>query len=158
MNVGEYVDYFAAVLGGFLGYFFGGVNGFLYALITFTVLDYITGLLSAGVKHELCSKVGFKGIAKKITIFVLVGVANIIDNELLKDHRFLRDAVLCFYIANEGISILENAVTIGLPIPSILKDKLLQFKDSNEKKEEKALNEGKDERRVAEVVSGENGD
>ena len=140
-----WIDCISAAFGAFLGYFFGGVDGLIYALITCTVFDYITGLFAAGVKHELSSKVGFKGIAKKITLFILVGIANVVDNELLGEHRFLRDAVTCFYITNEGLSILENAITIGLPVPNILKEKLLQFKNNSDNKslENKNKNESK---------------
>ena len=127
-------DYLAAILGAVTGYFFGGFDGFISALIAFAILDYITGIFAAGVRHELSSNVGFRGIAKKITIFFLVGVAHIIDRELLGNTAFLRDAVLFFYLANEGLSILENAIEIGIPVPQVLKEKLQQFQD--EKKEE----------------------
>ena len=130
----DYIDYLAAAIGACMGYFFGGLDGFITALIAFTILDYITGMFAAGVRHELSSSVGFKGIAKKITIFFLVGVAHIIDHELLGNTAFLRDAVLFFYLANEGLSILENAIEIGIPVPNVLKEKLLQFKDDNKKK------------------------
>ena len=130
-------DYLAAILGAITGYFFGGFDGFISALIVFAVLDYITGIFAAGVRHELSSSVGFRGIAKKITIFFLVGVAHIIDRELLGNTAFLRDAVLFFYLANEGLSILENAIDIGIPVPHVLKEKLLQFKDDEKDKEEK---------------------
>lgn len=133
----EYLDYLAAGIGAVIGYFFGGFDGFISALIAFAVLDYITGIFAAGVRHELSSSVGFRGIAKKITIFFLVGVAHIIDRELLGNTAFLRDAVLFFYLANEGLSILENAIDIGIPVPHVLKEKLLQFKDDEKDKEEK---------------------
>ena len=130
-------DSFFALVGGFLSWFFGIFDGYIYALIVFCVMDYITGVLAAAVKHELSSSVGFKGIARKITIFILVGTANVIDRELLEHTAWLRDAVLFFYLANEGISILENAVVIGIPVPEILKEKLLQFRDYKRKKKNK---------------------
>ena len=120
-----------AALGGFLGWFFGGYDGFLYALIVFVAMDYFTGILAAGVRHDLSSEVGFKGIAKKVCIFILVGVANIIDTQVIGNGSAIRTAVIFFYLSNEGISILENSAVIGLPIPTQLKDMLIQL--TNEK-------------------------
>ena len=144
-NITDYIDIIFATIGASISYFFGGFDGFLHALIAFTILDYITGIFAAGVKHKLSSGIGFKGIAKKVTIFVLVGVAHIIDHELLGDTKLLRDAVLFFYLANEGLSIMENAITIGIPVPEVLKSKLLEFRDSDKTaKKERAVNAGKD--------------
>ena len=122
---------FAAV-GGALGWFVGGLDGFLYALIAFVVIDYLTGLLAAGVQKKLSSEVGFKGIAKKIAIFLLVGIANIIDVDVIQNGTALRTAVIFFYLSNEGLSILENAGNIGLPIPEKLKTMLAQLKDKED--------------------------
>ena len=132
----EYLDIIFSAIGASLGYFFGGFDGFIHALIAFSILDYLTGILAAGVKHTLSSKVGFNGIARKLTIFIVVGVAHVIDRELLGGTALLRDAVLFFYLANEGLSILENAIEIGIPIPEIIKEKLLMFKDKGENSEE----------------------
>lgn len=118
-----------AAIGGALGWFIGGLDGFLYALIAFVVIDYLTGLLAAGVQKKLSSEVGFKGIAKKIAIFLLVGIANIIDVDVIQNGTALRTAVIFFYLSNEGLSILENAGNIGLPIPEKLKTMLAQLKD-----------------------------
>ncbi|QHQ62649.1 holin [Anaerocolumna sedimenticola] len=120
------------IAGGFVGWFLGGFDGFLYALITFVVIDYITGVLCAIIDKNLCSKIGAKGIFKKVLIFVLVGVAHVIDTNVLgvvgnTDTNVLRTAVIFFYLSNEGISILENAAHIGLPIPEKLKDVLKQL-------------------------------
>lgn len=120
-----------AAIGGGLGWFIGGMDGFLYALIAFVVIDYLTGLLAAGVQKKLSSAVGFKGIAKKIAIFLLVGIANIIDVDVIQSGSALRTAVIFFYLSNEGLSILENVGTIGLPIPAKLKDMLDQLKDKD---------------------------
>ena len=106
-----------AAFGGFIGWFLGGFDGFLYALVVFVVMDYFTGVLAAGVKKELSSEVGFKGIAKKVCIFVLVGIANIVDTQVIHDGAVIRTAVIFFYLANEGLSILENSAIIGLPVP-----------------------------------------
>ena len=121
-----------AAIGGALGWFIGGLDGFLYALIAFVVIDYLTGLLAAGVQKKLTSEVGFKGIAKKIAIFLLVGIANIIDVDVIQNGTALRTAVIFFYLSNEGLSILENAGNIGLPIPEKLKTMLAQLKDKED--------------------------
>ena len=120
------------VAGGFVGWFLGGFDGFLYALITFVVIDYITGVLCAIIDKNLCSKIGARGIFKKVLIFVLVGVGHVLDTNVLgvignTDANVLRTAVIFFYLSNEGISILENATHIGLPIPEKLKDVLKQL-------------------------------
>lgn len=93
-NVIDKIEWMFAGLGGFLGWFFGGFDGFLYALVVFVVCDYFTGVLAAAIKHELSSEVGFKGIAKKVCIFVLVGIANIIDTQILQNGAAIRTAVV----------------------------------------------------------------
>ena len=120
------------IAGGFVGWFLGGFDGFLYALITFVAIDYITGVLCAIIDKNLCSKIGAIGIFKKVLIFVLVGVGHVLDTNVLgvignTDANVLRTAVIFFYLSNEGISILENATHIGLPIPEKLKDVLKQL-------------------------------
>jgi toxin secretion/phage lysis holin len=114
-------------IGGYLGYILGGLDGFLYALIIFVVIDYITGLMAAIVERKLSSEIGFRGIFKKVLIFLLVAVGNIIDNNLIGTGGAVRTAVIFFYISNEGISIIENSTRIGLPIPEKLKDVLEQL-------------------------------
>lgn len=120
-------------LGGILGWFLGGLDGLLYTLIVFVVLDYVTGLLNAINEKKLSSETGFKGIAKKIIIFMLVGIAHILDAHILGQIGVLRSAVIFFYLSNEGISILENASKIGLPIPQKLQDILEQLNKREEK-------------------------
>lgn len=120
-------------IGGVLGYFLGGFDGMLTALIIFAVLDYITGLMCAVIDKKLSSAVGFKGICKKILIFMLVGIAHIVDMHVIGNGNALRTAVVCFYISNEGISLLENAAHIGLPIPVKLKEILAQLHDHGDK-------------------------
>lgn len=115
--------------GGFLGWFLGGVDGFLYALIAFTVIDYITGVMCAIVDKNLSSAVGFKGICRKVLIFTLVGVGNIVDVYVLGEAGVLRTAVIFFYLSNEGVSLLENSAHLGLPIPEKLKEVLEQLHD-----------------------------
>ena len=122
---------FAAV-GGWLGWFIGGCDGLLYALVAFVVVDYITGVMCAVADKELSSEVGFRGIAKKVLIFLLVGVANIIDVQVIGSGSVLRTAVIFFYLSNEGVSLLENAAHLGLPVPEKLKDILRQLHDRAE--------------------------
>ena len=123
-------------LGGWLGYFLGGMDGMLIALIVFMALDYITGVMCAIVDKNLSSAVGFKGICKKVLILMLVGVANIVDVHVVGTGSALRGAVICFYLSNEGLSLLENAGHIGLPIPDKLKDILAQLHKRDDKKED----------------------
>lgn len=113
--------------GGFLGWFLGGVDGFLYALIAFTVIDYITGVMCAITDKNLSSFIGFKGICRKVLIFTLVGIGNIVDVYVLGQGGVLRTAVIFFYLSNEGVSILENSAHLGLPIPEKLKEVLEQL-------------------------------
>ena len=119
-------------IGAGLGWFLGGCDGFLYALIAFVVIDYLTGFMAAVVDKKLCSEVGFRGIFKKVFIFMLVGIGSILDREIVGDGSMLRTAIIFFYIANEGISIIENAGRIGLPIPRKLKNVLEQLKDKED--------------------------
>jgi toxin secretion/phage lysis holin len=123
---------FAAV-GGFLGWFLGGMDGFLYALIAFVVVDYLTGVMRAVVEKQLSSRIGAHGIVKKVAIFLIVGVAHLVDLYLLGNGEALRTAVIFFYISNEGISLLENAAAIGLPVPEKLKDALAQLHSKKDK-------------------------
>lgn len=125
-----------AAIGGWLGYFLGGCDGLIIALVVFVVVDYLTGILCAIADKSLSSKVGFLGIAKKVVIFMLVGVANILDVEVIGTGSVLRTAVIFFYLSNEGISMLENATHFGLPVPTKLKDVLEQIHDRSEEKED----------------------
>ena len=120
-------------LGGWLGYFLGGMDGLLIALIVFAVLDYITGVMCAIEDKTLSSAVGFRGIARKVIIFMLVGVGHILDTHVVGTGSALRTAVIFFYLSNEGISLLENAAYIGLPVPEKLKDILAQLHRRGEK-------------------------
>ena len=122
---------FSAV-GGWLGYFLGGCDGLLYALLAFVVIDYVTGVMCAIINRELSSAVGFKGIFRKVLIFLLVGIANIIDVQVIGNGAVLRTAVIFFYISNEGVSLLENAGHLGLPIPEKIKTVLEQLHDRAE--------------------------
>lgn len=119
--------------GGWLGYFLGGCNGLLLALVLFAVADYITGVMCAVADKKLSSEVGFKGICRKVIIFMLVGVAHVIDVNVIATGSVLRTAVIFFYLSNEGVSLLENAGHLGLPIPEKLKIVLEQLHDRSEK-------------------------
>lgn len=117
-------------IGGLCGWYLGNLDGFLYTLIAFVVVDYITGILRAGVEKKLSSRIGFKGIAKKIMLFILVGVGHLIDAYLITGaNGLLRNAIIFFYISNEGISIIENSSALGLPVPEKLKIMLEQLKE-----------------------------
>jgi len=135
-TVWNWIQAALAAIGGGLGWFLGGMDGFLYALIAFVVIDYLTGVMCAIVDKKLSSNVGFRGIFRKVLIFVMVGVGHVIDTQLIGDGSVLRTAVIFFYISNEGVSLLENAAHIGLPIPQKLKDVLAQLHDRGEQKED----------------------
>ena len=122
-------------IGGGIGWFLGGWDGFLYALVAFVVIDYLTGLMCAALDKKLSSEVGFKGIMRKVLIFVMVGIGHIIDTRILGDGSVLRTAVIFFYCSNEGLSVLENAAHIGLPVPNKLKEVLEQLHDRDDKEE-----------------------
>ena len=123
----------ATGLGGWLGYFMGGLDGLLIALLVFMVLDYITGVMCAVVDRKLSSATGFRGIFKKVCILLLVGLANIADMYIVGDGSALRGAVVCFYLSNEGLSLLENTAHIGLPVPEPLKNALAQLHNREKK-------------------------
>ena len=126
-----------AMIGGWLGYFLGGYDGLLYALIVFMVVDYITGVMCAIVDKKLSSEVGFRGICRKVLILMLVGIANLLDVQVIGTGSVLRTAVIFFYLSNEGVSLLENAAHLGLPIPEKLKAVLAQLHDKANEVEEK---------------------
>ena len=132
-NVIQFV--FTAV-GGWLGYFLGGCDSLLYALLAFVVIDYITGVMCAISDKALSSEVGFRGICRKVLIFLLVGIANILDVNVIGTGSVLRTAVIFFYISNEGVSLLENASHLGLPVPQKIKEVLEQLHNRAEDKED----------------------
>lgn len=125
----NWVQMIMILLGGYLGWFMGGVDGFMYALISMVLLDYLTGVMCAILEKRLSSSIGYRGIFKKISIFIMVATAHIIDEQIIGDGSVLRTAVIFFYCANEGISLLENASKMGLPIPEKIKDVLSKLKE-----------------------------
>ena len=131
-NFWNMIQLLIATLGGWIGYFMGGCDGLIYALVAFVAVDYITGIMCAAADKKLSSEIGFKGICKKVLIFLLVGIANILDVQVIGTGCVVRTAVIFFYISNEGVSILENASHLGLPVPEKLKDILQQLHDRAE--------------------------
>ncbi len=135
-----------AAIGGWLGYFLGGWDGLIYALTIFVVIDYITGVMCAYNDHTLSSAVGFRGICKKVLIFLLVGIGHVLDTFILGEAAVLRSAIIFFFLANEGLSITENAAHLGLPIPEALKEVLQNLHDragkTPAKDDEEENNEG----------------
>ena len=125
-----------AAIGASVCYFFGEVNGVFHALVAFALIDYITGLFKGSKKGTLSSRIGFDGIKRKVTMFLLVGVANILDKELISgltgSSELVRNLVIFFYLSNEGLSILENSIAIGLPVPERLKNILIEFRHKSE--------------------------
>lgn len=123
------IQFVFTAIGGWLGYFLGGCDGLLIALLVFVVFDYITGIMCAIADKKLSSEVGFKGICRKVLIFVLVGIGNVINVQVLGQPGVLRTAIIFFYLSNEGLSLVENAAHLGLPIPEKLKAVLEQLHD-----------------------------
>ena len=133
-EIWNWIQLALSAVGGALGWFFGGMDGLIYALLAFVIADYITGVMCAIADKNLSSEVGFKGICKKVLIFVMVGIGHIMDTYLIGNGGVLRTAIIFFYCSNEGISMLENAGHLGLPIPAKLKDILEQLHDRTEDK------------------------
>lgn len=126
------IDTVSAAFGAVIGFLLGGMDGMLIALMVFMVIDYLSGCMAAVSKKELSSEIGFRGICKKVLILALVGVANIVDNQIIGSGTALRTATIFFYLANEGISILENAGRLGLPLPKKLRQVLKQLNSDEE--------------------------
>lgn len=129
------IQFVFTMIGGWLGYFLGGCDGLLIALVMFVVMDYVSGVMCAIADKNLSSEVGFKGICRKVIIFILVGIANILDVQVIGTGSVLRTAIIFFYISNEGVSLLENAAHLGLPVPEKLKVVLKQLHDKSDKEE-----------------------
>ena len=132
-DVWNVVQVVFAAVGGGIGWFFGELDGFFYALLAFVVIDYLTGVMCAIADRSLSSEVGFRGIFRKVLIFVMVGAGHILDAQVIGSGDALRTAVIFFYISNEGVSLLENAAHIGLPVPEKLKAVLAQLHDRDGK-------------------------
>ena len=130
------IDSIAGAVGAVLGFMYGEVSGLFWALIAFMALDYVTGVIVAIIEKRLSSEVGFRGLAKKFLILVFVAVGHIVDTYILGGTPAAMSAVMLFYIANEGISIIENAAALGLPVPKKLTSIMEQIKNKSESEEE----------------------
>ena len=126
------IDSIAGAVGAVLGFMYGEVTGLFWALIAFMATDYITGVVVAAINKQLSSEVGFRGLAKKLMILVFVSLGHIADMYVLGGTPVAKSAVMLFYIANEGLSIIENAGNLGLPVPKKLKDIMVQLKKESE--------------------------
>lgn len=122
-------------IGGWLGYFLGGMDGMLIALLVLMVLDYVSGIMCAIADKNLDSRIGFRGICKKVLTLMLVGVANIVDVHIVGTGSALRGAVICFYLSNEALSLFENAAHLGLPVPDKLREILSQLHRRSDKED-----------------------
>ncbi len=132
----EVSEFMIAGIVGLAGWFFGGIDGYIKVLIACTVIDYVTGICRAGLEGKISSRVAFNGIARKITMFLFVGLANIIETHLLPDKPGFKVVIILFYIGNEGISIIENADKLGVPIPKFLRGRFLEFSKKNQQEAE----------------------
>lgn len=132
----EWIKRVLAMFGGLVGYVLEKTDGFVIALLCFVIVDYLTGVIAAFIKKEVSSKIGFTGLLKKIAIFATVAIATIIDIYVLKTNSIMRTATCLFYIANDGISIIENLSVIGVPFPTKLKKYFAQIKEDDKKEVE----------------------
>ena len=130
-DVWNMIQFTLTLIGGWVGWFLGGMDGLIYALIAFVAIDYLTGVMCAIDDCTLSSEVGFRGICRKMLIFLLVAIGHIIDSTVIQSGSTLRTAVIFFYLSNEGISILENAGHLGLLIPKKLKAILEQLDEED---------------------------
>lgn len=138
MNYDDYIySGGVAVIGSFMSWFLGEANGVVKVLLIMVIIDYVSGVMKAAAAKELSSKASAKGIMHKVVVFLFVGIANVIDHELMGATDFLRDGVCLFYISTEGISVLENAIALGVPIPEALKDTFIQWRQSQQNKKQK---------------------
>lgn len=132
----EILKIIIGAIGGALSWYLGKLDGVIYALVAFMIVDYFTGISVAIVKKELSSKIGLKGVVKKITVLFIVGIANLFDVYVIKTSAILRTTVSFYYMANEALSILENSAILGLPIPKKLKNALKQLKKKGDEKDD----------------------
>lgn len=129
MKLIDYIKLAAAQIGAIIGAFIGNITGMIWALLIFAIIDYITGVTAAILEHKLSSEIGFRGITRKVLLFMIVGVANVLDVYVIGSGGVCRSMVLVFYIANEGLSIIENVARCGVPVPEKLKVILKQLEE-----------------------------
>jgi len=128
---------FTASTGALVGFLFGELDGLVIALVSLMCIDYITGVIVGAAEHKLNSNISFKGLAKKMVILLVVAAANILDTQVFGGKEsIVRSAVCCLYIGNEGLSVLENAAKLGLPLPKKFKMALEQLKGKDDKDKE----------------------
>lgn len=132
MKWDKILDCTAAAVGAVVGFLYGEVTGLFWAVIAFMAVDYITGVLVAVINKNLSSEIGFKGLVKKLLILVFVAMGHIMDTYVIGSGSALMSAVMLFFLANEGVSIIENAVGLGMPVPKKLRDVLEQLKQESE--------------------------
>lgn len=137
MNIGNIIKVISAALGGVASFLFGQLTGLFFALIIFIILDYITGVAAAIKNNELDSRTGAFGILKKVGILSVIILVNVLDVHVFGASGVLRNVIISFYIANEGISVLENAARLGVPVPKRIINVLNQLKDKAEEEENK---------------------
>lgn len=131
MNYDTYFDTLVGLAGAFLSFFLGGLDSVMTVLLVLVACDMITGLMKAVSLRRLCSDVGFRGIAKKVCMFMFIGIAHILDREMMGESAVLRDGVMMFYIASESISVMENAIDMDAPVPEILKEYFLSWRNKS---------------------------
>ena len=143
MNHIKYFNTFCGALGAFLSFFLGSLDGILRILVIVMAVDYVTGVLNSFVQKNFSSAIGFHGIARKVCMFLVIGITNVLDHELLAHSEVLRDAVCMFYLANEGLSVMENAISLGVPFPEKLKERFLIWRNgkSDDKNDIHSLSE-----------------
>lgn len=129
MKILDYIKLAAVQIGAIIGAFIGNITGMIWALLIFAIIDYITGVTAAILEHKLSSEIGFRGITRKVLLFMIVGVANVLDVYVIGSGGVCRSMVLVFYIANEGLSIIENVARCGVPVPEKLKVILKQLEE-----------------------------
>lgn len=128
------IKYASAGIGAVISFVFGGWSTLLSILLAFVAFDYISGIIASATEGKLSSKIGFKAIPKKVMIFVMVAMGNLVDQALGGDNHIFRDGVIFFYLANELLSIIENAGRAGLPIPEQIKNAVDILKGKGEGK------------------------
>lgn len=131
MKILDYIKLAAVQIGAIIGAFIGNITGMIWALLIFAIIDYITGVTAAILEHKLSSEIGFRGITRKVLLFLIVGVANVLDVYVIGSGGVCRSMVLVFYIANEGLSIIENVARCGVPVPEKLKVILKQLEEED---------------------------
>lgn len=127
------ISIFGGIAGGYIAYLLGGWDVMLKTIVLLAVADYFTGLIKGIYNKELSSEVGYKGLLKKILMFIVIAVAYEIQ-KFLNHAVALREIVITFYVCNEAISLLENAAEF-IPIPDKLKEVLIQLRDSEEQED-----------------------